>query len=172
MSEGRSGPSNVTGLVPLELTAEERAEPERWVRRRKGAQDLAVRARVILACDAVADDGFAVSVTAVAEQAGVSVDTASKWRRRFLADRLECLRTSPARGRPRSVTDEQVADLITRTLETRPADATHWSTRSMAAKIGLSQSTASRVWRAFGLRPHRSGTFKLSTDPLFARQGP
>ncbi|GGV07911.1 hypothetical protein GCM10010182_28850 [Actinomadura cremea] len=90
----------------------------------------------------------------------------------FLADRLEGLSDEPRPGRPRSVTDEQVADLIARTLETRPVGATHWSTRSMAAKTGLSQSTVSRVWRAFGLQPHRSETFKLSTDPFFARQGP
>lgn len=159
----RPGPK----LVPLDLTAPERAELERWVRRRKGAQDLAQRARLILACDAVGDDGFPVSTRVVAEAVGVSRDTVSKWRKRFVADRLDGLSDEPRPGRPRSVTDEQVADLIARTLESKPANATHWSTRSMAKKVGLSQSTVSRVWRAFGLQPHRSETFKLSTDPFF-----
>ncbi|MFI6583196.1 IS630 family transposase, partial [Embleya sp. NPDC050493] len=159
----RPGPK----LAPLDLTAGERAELERWVRRRKGAQDMAVRARLILACEAVGEDGFPVSTKTVAEALGLSRETVSKWRRRFLADRVAGLSDEPRPGRPRTVRDEQVADLIARTLETKPANATHWSTRSMAARTGLSQSTVSRVWRAFGLQPHRSGTFKLSTDPFF-----
>jgi transposase len=159
----RPGPK----LAPLELTAEERAELERWVRRRKGAQDLALRARLILACDAVGDDGFPVSTKVVSEAVGVSRETVSKWRKRFLADRVDGLSDEPRPGRPRTVTDEQVADLIARTLESKPENDTHWSTRSMATRVGLSQSTVSRVWRAFGLQPHRSESFKLSTDPFF-----
>ena len=137
----RPGPK----LAPLELTAQERAERQRWVRRRKGAQDLALRARLILACDAVGDDGFPVSTKVVAEAVGVSRETVSKWHKRFLADRLDGLSDEPRPGRPRIVTDEQVAGLIARTLETKPANATHWSTWSMARKVGLSQSTVSRV---------------------------
>lgn len=137
------------------------------MRRRKGAQDLALRARLILACEAVGEDGFPVSTKVVADQVGVSRETVSKWRRRFLADRLGGLSDEPRPGRPRTVGDEQVAELIARTLESKPKNATHWSTRSMAQQVGLSQSTVSRIWRAFGLQPHRSETFKLSTDPFF-----
>ena len=153
--------------MPLDLTAVERAELERWVRRRKGAQDMALRARLMLACDAVGEDGFPVSTKAVADEVGVTRETVSKWRKRFLADRVAGLEDEPRPGRPRTVLDEQVADLITRTLESKPENATHWSTRSMAKKTGLSQSTVSRVWRAFGLQPHRFESFKLSTDPFF-----
>ncbi|MBG0831678.1 IS630 family transposase [Planomonospora sp. ID67723] len=97
----------------------------------------------------------------------MSRETVSKWRRRFLSDRLEGLSDEPRPGRPRTVSDEQIAELIARTLETKPKNATHWSTRSMARQVGLSQSTVFRVWRTFGLQPHRSQTFKLSTDPFF-----
>ncbi|MDT9693778.1 IS630 family transposase [Streptomyces sp. P9(2023)] len=159
----RPGPK----LAPLDLTDAERSVLEGWVRRRKSAQDMAMRARVILACDDVGEDGFPVSTRMVMERVGVSRDTVSKWRRRFLSDRLDGLSDEPRPGRPRTVMDEQVADLIARTLESTPENATHWSTRSMAKKTGLSQSTVSRVWRAFGLQPHRSETFKLSTDPFF-----
>ncbi|MFH9466416.1 IS630 family transposase [Streptomyces clavifer] len=159
----RPGPK----LVPLDLTAAERGELERWVRRRKGAQDMALRARLILACEAVGEDGFPVSTKAVADETGVTRETVSKWRKRFLADRVAGLQDEPRPGRPRTVLDDQVADLIVRTLESKPENATHWSTRSMAKKTGLSQSTVSRVWRAFGLQPHRFESFKLSTDPFF-----
>ncbi|MGW2586097.1 IS630 family transposase [Streptomyces virginiae] len=159
----RPGPK----LVPLNLTDAERGELERWVRRRKGAQDMAFRARLVLACEAVGEDGFPVSTAAVADRIGTTRETVGKWRRRFLKDRLAGLEDEPRPGRPRTVSDEQVADLIARTLESTPANATHWSTRSMARRTGLSQSTVSRVWRAFGLQPHRSETFKLSTDPFF-----
>lgn len=157
-------------MEPLHLTESERAELERWVRRRKGAQDMALRARLILACDAIGEDGLPVSTKVVAEEVGVSRETVSKWRRRFLADRLMGLADEPRPGRPRTVSDEQVAELVARTLESKPANATHWSTRSMAKQVGLSQSTVSRVWRAFGLQPHRSETFKLSADPFFVEK--
>ncbi|MGW6262428.1 helix-turn-helix domain-containing protein [Streptomyces sp. NPDC055085] len=150
----RPGPK----LAPLDLTVVERAELERWVRRRKGAQDMALRARLILACEAVGEDGFPVSIKSVADEIGVTRETVSKWRKRFLADRLCGLVDEPRPGRPRTVLDEQIADLIARTLESKPVNATHWSTRSMAQKTGLSQSTVARVWRVFGLQPHRTST--------------
>ncbi|WP_157979010.1 IS630 family transposase, partial [Nocardia aurea] len=105
-----------------------------------------------------------------AEEVGVSRETVSKWRRRFLGPGWRAWPTSRVRARPRTVSDEQVAEVVARTLETKPANATHWSTRSMAKQVGLSQSTVSRVWRAFGLQPHRSATFKLSADPLLVEK--
>jgi transposase len=105
--------------------------------------------------------------TAVAAKVGVDVSTARKWRSRFLAERLEGVLDEPRPGRPRTVADEQVEAVITRTLETTPKDATHWSTRSLAAELGMSQSAVSRIWRAFGLQPHRQDSWKLSKDPQF-----
>lgn len=105
--------------------------------------------------------------TEVAQRLGVSRMTVGKWRARFVADRLDGLLDEPRPGRPRTVADEQVEAVITRTLETTPKDATHWSTRSMAAELGMSQSAVSRIWRAFGLQPHRQDSWKLSKDPLF-----
>ena len=93
--------------------------------------------------------------------------TVGKWRRRFLKERIEGLSDEPRPGRPRTLTDEQVAEVIERTLETTPADATHWSIRSMARESGLSHTTIRRIWAAFSVQPHRSETFKLSGDPLF-----
>jgi transposase len=120
-----------------------------------------MRSRIVLA----AADGL--GNTAVAAKLGVQVGTARKWRNRFLAERLEGVLDEPRPGRPRTVVDEQVEAVITRTLETSPKDATHWSTRSLAAELGMSQSAVSRIWRAFGLAPHRAETFKLSKDPQF-----
>jgi transposase len=148
-------------LAPLVLTDDERRALESWTRRRNTAQALALRSRIVLAC---AGGG---SNTAVAEQLGVRRATVATWRSRFVRDRLDGLTDEPRPGRPRTVSDEQVEAVITRTLETAPADATHWSTRSLAAELGLSQSAVSRIWRAFGLQPHRQETWKLSRDPLF-----
>jgi transposase len=154
--------------VPLELSADERAVLQRWVRRRKSAQDLALRARIVLACAAAGDDGLPPADGTVAAQAGTSRDTVMKWRNRFLRDRLEGLSDEPRPGRPRTITDEQVELVVTRTLEERgPGQDTHWSTRSMAAATGMSQTAISRIWRAFGLKPHLMQTWKLSTDPQF-----
>src|SRR5918997_3935087 len=142
----------------------ERAELEGWSRRRRTAQGLALRARIVLRAAA------GVTNTAVADELGVAKHTVGKWRERFAARRLEGLRDEPRSGAPRTVTDQRVAELLVRTLETMPEDATHWSTRSMAAACGLSPATVHRVWRAFGLKPHRLETFKLSADPEFVEK--
>jgi len=108
--------------------------------------------------------------TAIAEKLGVVMPTVGKWRRRFLRQRIAGLLDEPRVGAPRKISDVEVETAIRTTLESRPKDATHWSTRSLARKLGLSQSTVSRMWRAFGLQPHRVETFKLSTDPLFVEK--
>jgi transposase len=147
--------------VPVVLTEAEREQLESWSRRRTSAQALAMRSRIVLA----AAEGLAN--VEVAERLGLHRNTVSLWRRRFLAERLDGLVDEPRPGRPRTVTDAQVDEVITKTLESTPKNATHWSTRSMAAEVGLSQSAVSRVWRAFGLQPHRQDTWKLSKDPQF-----
>jgi transposase len=149
-------------LEPLVLTAAERQVLEGWARRRKTSQALALRSRIVLACA----DG--ASVTAVAADLKVSRDTVRKWRGRFQVSRLEGLGDEPRPGAPRKITDEQVELVIAKTLEERgPGEDTHWSTRSMAAATGMSQSAVSRIWRAFGLKPHLVETWKLSADPQF-----
>ena len=145
----------------MELTEDERAQLVAWARRSKSANAVAMRSRIVLA----AAEGL--GNTAVAAKLGVQVGTARKWRNRFLAQRLEGVLDEPRPGRPRTVVDEQVEAVITRTLETTPKDATHWSTRSLAAELGMSQSAVSRIWRAFGLQPHRQDSWKLSKDPQF-----
>lgn len=148
-------------IPELLLSATERETLERWIRRPKTAQALALRARIILA----AAEGK--SNTVVADELKLTKVTVGKWRTRFLAQRLDGLTDEPRPGAPRSISDADVERVITMTLESTPEDATHWSTRSMAARSGMSQSAVSRIWRAFGLQPHRSETFKLSKDPLF-----
>ena len=148
-------------MPPLILDDTERETLERWVRRPKTAQGLALRARMILAC---AEGRSNIVVAADLE---VSDETVGKWRSRFLERRLNGLSDEPRSGRPRAVTDEDVERVITLTLESTPKDATHWSTRSMAQRSGLSHTTVSRIWRAFALQPHRTETFKLSADPFF-----
>lgn len=146
------------------LTADERVELEGWVRRRTSAAGLAMRSRIVLAA---ADGG---TNTELAERLGLSITTVRRWRNRFVVDRLDGLLDEPRPGRPRVVGDEQIKALITKTLESTPANATHWSTRSMAEHLGLSQSMVSRVWRAFGLAPHKQDSWKLSKDPLFVEK--
>jgi len=148
-------------LEPVVLSDDERATLERWARRPKSAQALALRCRIVLAC---AEGGHVIEV---AEALGLDPHTVGKWRRRFLADRLEGLHDEPRPGAPRAISDDDVEALIVKTLEETPVDATHWSTRSMAKASGMSQSAVSRIWRAFGLKPHLVDTFKLSPDPLF-----
>jgi transposase len=147
--------------IQVVLSDEEREVLERWARRPKSAQSLAVRCRVVLACAEGATNA------GVAERLGITVTTVRKWRGRFAKHRLDGLHDEPRPGAPRSVLDEDVEAVIVKTLEQTPTGATHWSTRSMAASTGMSQSAVSRIWRAFGLKPHLSESFKLSPDPLF-----
>jgi transposase len=147
--------------APLVLSDDEREILERWARRPKSAQALALRCRIVLACAKGLDNKV------VAARLGVNQATVSKWRKRFLERRLDGLADDPRPGAKRSVTDEMVEAVIVKTLEELPKDATHWSTRSMAAEVGMTQSSISRIWRAFGLKPHLEDTFKLSNDPLF-----
>jgi len=153
-------PPNVA--VGIELTDQERLQLEGWARRRTTAQALALRSRIVLA---VADGDR--SNTELAGELGVSRGMVAKWRSRFAEHRLDGLTDEPRPGRPRTISDDQVDAVITKTLETTPKDATHWSTRSMATEVGLTQTAVSRIWRAFGLQPHRQDSFKLSKDPLF-----
>jgi transposase len=147
--------------VAVELSGEERAQLESWARRRTSAQALAERSRIVL----LAAEGL--KNTEIAERVGVGRPMVTKWRNRFAEQRLDGLVDEPRPGRPRTITDEQVEEVIVRTLETTPKDATHWSTRSMAREVGLTQSAVLRIWRAFGLQPHRQQTWKLSKDPQF-----
>ena len=147
--------------APLVLSVEERESLERWARRPKSAQALALRCRIVLACA----EGLESKV--VAARLHVNQATVGKWRRRFLANRLDGLLDEPRPGAVRTVTDSHVEAVIVKTLDELPEDATHWSTRSMARQMGMSQSAISRIWRAFGLKPHLVDSFKLSNDPLF-----
>jgi transposase len=149
-------------LDPVVLSDEERSVLMGWTRRRKTSQALALRSRIVLCCAAGGTIGE------VAAEVGVSRNMVSKWRSRFLAGRLEGLSDEPRTGRPRTIGDEQVEHVIAHTLEQQPPNHdTHWSTRSMAKATGMSQSAISRIWRAFGLKPHQVETWKLSTDPQF-----
>ena len=147
--------------VRIELDEAERCELEARRRRRKISRADAMRAEIVL----LAADG--TTNLAIAEQLGVTRVTVATWRKRFAAKRLDGLADEPRPGAPRKIGDEKIAEVVTTTLETMPAAATHWSTRSMAKASGLSISTVHRIWRAFSLQPHRSETFKLSADPLF-----
>lgn len=143
----------------LMLTEAEREQLVAWTLRRKTAQALALRARIVLACA----DG--VANRAVAAHQRVTPQTVGKWRERFLEQRLDGLSDAPRSGAPRTLDDSRIDALIAKTLESTPKGATHWSTRSMAQATKMSQTAVSRIWRAFGLQPHRQETFKLSTDP-------
>jgi transposase len=147
--------------VAIELSDQERAQLEGWARRRTSAQALAQRSRIVL----LAAEGL--KNTEIAERLGISRNMVMTWRSRFAQHRLDGLLDEPRPGRPRTITDEQVEEVIIKTLETTPRDATHWSTRSMAREVGLTQSAVLRIWRAFGLQPHRQETWKLSKDPQF-----
>jgi transposase len=146
---------------PVILTADERATLEQWARRPKTAQALAQRARIVLACASERTNGD------IAIAAGVTRQTVGRWRRRFARKRLNGLLDEPRPGAPRKIMDADVERVVRLTLETAPREATHWSTRAMAQRCGLSQTAVSRIWRAFALQPHRVKSFKLSKDPLF-----
>jgi transposase len=145
----------------LILSDAERGALEGSVRRRSTPQAWALRCRIVLVCASGASNKD------VAAQLGSTPHAVGRWRKRFVEHRVAGLSDMPRSGGPRTVTDEQVAAVVTRTLESTPENATHWSTRAMAKEMGLSQSTVSRILRAFGLQPHRSETFRLSTDPYF-----
>jgi transposase len=145
----------------LVLADEERLVLERLTNRRKSAQAMALRARIVLMCAA------GTTNRETARHLRVSEATVGKWRRRFIERRLDGLFDEDRPGAKRTITDDKVERVIVKTLEEKPADATHWSTRSMAKATGMSQTSISLIWRAFGLQPHRAESFKLSTDPLF-----
>lgn len=149
---------------PLNVTADERETLERWARRPKTAQALAMRCRIVLL------DETGESYEQIADKLGVREQTVLKWRKRFLAKRVDGLQDEPRPGVKRTITDEQVEAVVVRTLETKPRDATHWSTRSMAEATGISRNSVHRIWKAFGLQPHRAETFKLSADPQFVEK--
>lgn len=151
---GRQAPVVVLG-------EEERETLERWARRPKSAQALALRCRIVLAAAAAASN------EEIAARLACNRNTVGKWRRRFVERRLDGLHDEPRPGKPRTISDEDVERLIVKTLEETPAAATHWSTRSMAQATGMSQTAVSRIWRAFGLKPHLVESFKLSPDPQF-----
>ncbi len=148
-------------LAPFAITDEGRAELRGWARRPKTAQAMALRARIILLC---AEEW---GNQEIADELGVHRGTVSRWRKRFIESGLDGLVDTPRPGAPRKITDEEIERVIAKTLEETPRNATHWSTRSLAEVTGLSQSSISRIWRAFSLQPHRISTFKLSNDPLF-----
>ncbi|AIK84094.1 endonuclease DDE [Corynebacterium glutamicum] len=151
-------------LAELTLTDDERDQLQRWIRRRKTAQDLALRSKIVLECETGASN------SEVARRLGVSLPTVRKWRSRFLERRLDGLVDEPRPGRPATIGVDRVEQVIVDTLESTPPNATHWSRASMAKKSGLSKSAVGRIWKAFGLKPHLEEGFKLSTDPLFVEK--
>lgn len=151
-------------VAAIDLTAEERSKLEELARRRKTSQAVALRSRIVLDCAA------GLTNTEVAAKLSVTLPTVGKWRARFARDRLAGLTDAPRPGQPRKITDAKVEEVVTRTLESTPANATHWSTRSMAKASGLTQNAVLRIWHAFGLKPHLQESFKLSTDPFFVEK--
>lgn len=151
-------------LPRVTISPSERERLEGWSRRRKTAQALALRSRIVLLC------ASGMTNTEVAERLNVTIQTVGKWRQRFVDDRIDGLLDEPRPGAPRRISDKDVEKVVTLTLEHTPENATHWSTRSMAKRTGLSHMTIKRIWAAFGLQPHRTETFKLSTDPLLTEK--
>ena len=150
--------------VAIDLTDSERRELQSLASRRRTAQGLAQRARIVL----LAAEG--VENKNICERVGAAPNTVGKWRRRFAERRMEGLLDEPRPGAPRQIGDDEVAEIVRLTLEATPRDATHWSLRSLANAVGLAPSTIHRIWKAFSLQPHRAETFKLSTDPLFVEK--
>jgi transposase len=153
-----------TPTKPLNVTPEEKEKPTMLARRPKTGQALAMRARIVLGCSG------GLSNDEVAKRLRITGATVCKWRERFRVDRLEGLLDEPRPGAPRSITDAQVEEVITKTLDSMPVNSTRWSTRLMARKTGLSQTAIVRIWRAFGLQPHRVENFKCSKDPQFVEK--
>jgi transposase len=153
-----------TKACKIVLSKDERDYLERLVRRRKVSRGEAQRAEIVLR----AADGL--NNRAISDAVGVARDTVRLWRERFAKHRLDGLDDEPRCGAPRKIGDDRIEEIITMTLETKPADATHWSTRGMAKASGVSTSSVQRIWRAFCLQPHRAETFKLSTDPQFVEK--
>ena len=145
--------------APLHVNVDDRQTLERWMRRRKTAQGLALRSRIVLR------SASGVSNTQVADELGVTNATVGKWRSRYIAQGLAGLLDEPRSGAPRAISDDQVEAVVVNTLESSPRNATHWSSRALAESSGLSHTTVQRIRRAFGLQPHRTDSFKLSTDP-------
>lgn len=146
--------------VPITLDENERATLQRWARRHSSSQALALRCRIVLACadgDRTRDE--------IAAEVGCNPVTVTKWRHRFAADRLDGLVDAPRPGAARTIGDDVIEAVVVQTLETAPPDATHWSTRGLAAKHGISHQTVAEIWRAFGLKPWRQDGFKVSPDP-------
>lgn len=148
----------------LVLNSEEQTKLEIMRRRPKTDQRTALRANIVLDC------ASGLSNTAVARKRQVTLATVGKWRQRFVAKRLSGLGDAPRPGQPRKITDAQVEAVVTKTLESLPKEATHWSTRSMAKASGLTQNAIVRIWRAFGLKPHLQENFKFSSDPFFVEK--
>src|SRR5215467_9379047 len=148
----------------IELSEDERDVLQRLVRRRKVARGDALRAEIILR----AANGL--NNCAITDAVGATRQTVRTWRERFAKHRLDGLDDEPRCGAPRKIGDDRIEEIVTRTLENKPEDATHWSTRGMARASGVSASTVHRIWRAFSLQPHRTETFKLSTDPQFVEK--
>jgi transposase len=146
--------------APLVVTPEAREELERYVRRRTTAQHLALRSRIVLRC------ATGLNNQTVADELGVTAATVCKWRGRYIRKGVDGLRDEPRPGVPRTISDTIVEHVVTLALEETPKGATHWSTRQMARRTGIGRSSVNRIWRAFGLTPHRSDTFVLSRDPL------
>ena len=147
--------------VRIELSADELTELEAWARRRKTSRGDAMRASIVL----LAASGM--TNLAIAKRLGTTRVTVAIWRMRFATRRMDGLNDEPRPGAPRKIGDDKITEVVTATLEAMPATATHWSTRSMAQASGVSVSSVHRIWQVFSLQPHRSETFKLSTDPLF-----
>jgi putative transposase len=148
-------------LKPLTLSAEERSQLESIAASRTLGHGLVTRAQIIL----MAARGC--SSTEIVEKLRLDPSTVCVWRKRFVLKRVAGLHDEFRSGRPRSISDEEVAKLINKTISTKPANATHWTCRSAAEQSGISSATVHRVWRVLGIAPHREDTFKLSTDPFF-----
>src|SRR4051812_42820173 len=151
-------------MAELILSDDESQTLKTWASRPKSTQRLATRARIVLACAEGLDS------KSVAARLRVGTVTVGTWRRRFVERRLEGLADEPRPGAPRSITDADVERVVTRTLESKPKSATHWSTRGMAQAAGMSQTAVGRIWRSFGLKPHLREAFKPSTDPFFVEK--